>query len=144
MFADASEKYARYLRFYIKNSEIIHAPISDQIDNQQLLINLKRLQKFCFTIFEILKDSDFCLKTRLMANVIKLLLMDLMVIYSVFHNHIVKMLDRLVLLEMEQLQTTWDSYKNFIRLTYQFRTRVKKLIITQDYQIQLPELYDPD
>ena len=53
-----------------------------------------------------------------MANVIKLLLMDLMVIYSVFHNHVVEMLDRLVLFEMEQLQMAWDSYKNFIRLTY--------------------------
>ena len=53
-----------------------------------------------------------------MANVIKLLLMDLMVIYSVFDNHIIEMLDRLVLLEMEQLQMAWDSYKNFIRLTY--------------------------
>ena len=44
--------------------------------------------------------------------------MDLMVIYSVFHNYVVKMLERLVVLEMEQLQMAWDSYKNFIRLTY--------------------------
>ena len=54
-------------------------------------------------IFEILKDSDFCLKTRLMTNVIKLLLMDLMVIYLVFQTHIIEMLDRLVDLEAEQL-----------------------------------------
>ena len=53
-----------------------------------------------------------------MTNVIKLLLMDLMVIYRVFHNHIVEMLDRLVVLDIEQLQMAWDSYKNFIRLTY--------------------------
>ena len=82
------------------------------------MANLKRLQKFVVTIYEIIKESEFCQKTRLMTNVVKMLLMDLMVIYSVFNNHIIEMLDRLVLLDMEQLQMAWDSYKNFIRLTY--------------------------
>ena len=56
MFADVSEKYAKYLRLYIKYSEVITEPVSDQLEQEILLKNLKQLQKFCFTIFDILKD----------------------------------------------------------------------------------------
>ena len=56
----------------------------------------------------------------------------------------VEMFDRLLTLQPNELQTAWDTYKNFVRLTYQFRTRVKKLIILQDFKVELPDLYDPD
>ena len=56
MFADVSEKYAKYLRHYIKSSEVITQPVSDQTDQAIIIKNLKQLQKFCFTIFDILKD----------------------------------------------------------------------------------------
>ena len=54
------------------------------------------------------------------------------------------MFDRLLTLQPDELQTAWDTYKNFVRLTYQFRTWVKKLIILQDFKIEIPDLYDPD
>lgn len=53
-----------------------------------------------------------------MTNVVKMLLMDLMVIYKVYQNHIVEMLDKLLLLEADQIQNAWETFKNFIRLTY--------------------------
>ena len=37
MFADVSEKYAKYLRLYIKYSEVITEPVSDQVEQEILL-----------------------------------------------------------------------------------------------------------
>ena len=65
-----------------------------KIKTDKLLGNYEYFKKFSTSIFAMFQNANFCKQTRLMSNVIFMLLKDLIEIYRFYHNHITELFTR--------------------------------------------------
>ena len=88
--------------------------------------------------------DDFCRNTRLMTNVIFLLLKDQIEIYKLFHNHITVVLERFPALSATEIQLALTMLENFVKLTEAFKFKGKHLLFMFNFPLVLPKFYEPD
>ena len=99
-----SVKYANYLQFYLRLSEKIPMLAGTTMKNitsqmkslsaNQILSHSKYFQVVIEKIVAICDYASFCMKARLFANVIFVLLKDLFRIYKIFRMHMQEVLER--------------------------------------------------
>ena len=83
MYVDMSSKYTNYLKYYIEvcmKTDLLTDPtktFADEIrklPTAELLGNYDYFRKFTTMIFQMFQNANFCKQTRLMSNVIFMLL----------------------------------------------------------------------
>ena len=79
-----------------------------------------------------------------MSCVMFLLILDIMDIYRIFHNHIKEILQRFPEFDAKQAEKAFMMYKNFVQLTNSLKDKGKELIVMFDFTIKQPEYYEPD
>lgn len=147
MYIDISAKYSKYLRHYMKvslASEILTDPAKTlahqlrQTETAELLGNHKYFSQLSSAIFAIFQNANFCLQTRLMTNVIFMLLRDQIQIYHLYHNNIVEVLERFHTFTATEAQLGLAMYENFVKLIETLKTKARKLIYTFNFAIKIP------
>ena len=71
-----------------------HAGKISKVKTEELLGNYHYFRSIVMMTTSILKFQNFGSQTRLLSNVIFMVLNDLLEIYRVFHNHIIEILER--------------------------------------------------
>lgn len=90
------------------------------------------------------QSANFCLETRLLSNVINMILKDIIIIYRLYQNHIVEVLERFPSFTAAEAPLAFIMYENFVKLTEALKTKGNKLIYMFNFPLTLPELYEPD
>ena len=90
---------------------------------------------------EIMKLQNFCSQTRLLSNVIFMVLNDLLEIYRVFHNHIIEILERFPDLNAKEAQKAFSMYENFLKFTDNLKKKGASVIKKFSFAITLPQFY---
>lgn len=153
MYVDMSNKYTNYLKYYIEvcmKTDLLTDPtktFSDEIrklPTAELLGNYDYFRKFTTMIFQMFQNANFCKQTRLMSNVIFMLLKDLMEIYRFYHNHVTEIFERFPMFNAMEAQRAYVMYENFVKLTDHFKVKGGKLIYMFNFPITLPEFYKVD
>ena len=88
--------------------------------------------------------DDFCRNTRLMTNVIFLLLKDQIQIYRLYHNHIAEVIERFPTLSLTEIPQGLTMLENFVKLTEAFKFKGKQLLFMFNFPLTFPKLYEPD
>ena len=132
MFTNVSELYSKYIRSYLKvciASDILTDSNKStttqlkQTETSEILGNYNHFTKLNTKIFTIFQNTNFCLETRLMSNVIFMLLRDQISIYRLYHNHIVEILNRLPSLNAKEASIAFNMYEDFVTLIQVLKTR---------------------
>ena len=132
MFTNVSELYSKYIRSYLKvciASDILTDSNKStttqlkQTETSEILGNYNHFTKLNTKIFTIFQNTNFCLETRLMSNVIFMLLRDQISIYRLYHNHIVEILSRLPSLNAKEASIAFNMYEDFVTLIQVLKTR---------------------
>ena len=98
-----SGKYVKYIRYYLElcsRSDLLTNPEKmkpgkiKKVSTDELLGNYQYFRSMTMMISSMFTKAHFCKESRLMTNVIFLLLNDIMDIYRIFHNHITEILER--------------------------------------------------
>ena len=98
-----SSKYSKYVKLYIEicgrsdlltNPERIAPAELAQMDSDELIGNYNYFRSMSTMIFSLFAAPTFCKQTRLMSNVVFMVLSDMIEIYRIYHNHITEVLER--------------------------------------------------
>ena len=91
------------------------------------------------------QSSQYYLRTRLLSNVVFMLLKDQNLIYRMYHNHILEVLDRFHTYTNEESQLAFVMYENFVKLTEALKSKGARLIKMFNFPITLPDnMYNPN